>query len=66
MAALPMLMQWWFNWMTLIVVLMPLLFIRRPQGRVALACAVGLAAVAAAGVYIFRNRGRTGAEPPGS
>jgi surface polysaccharide O-acyltransferase-like enzyme len=45
-AALPVLLQWWFNWMTLVIVLMPLLFIRRPQARVALVCAVALVAVA--------------------
>jgi surface polysaccharide O-acyltransferase-like enzyme len=45
-AALPALLQGWFNWMTLVIVLMPLLFIRRPQARVALACAVVLVAIA--------------------
>jgi hypothetical protein len=45
-AALPVLLQWWFNWMAFVIVLMPLLFVRRPQARVALACAVVLIAVA--------------------
>src|SRR5688572_3494721 len=44
--ALPALLQGWFNWIGLVIVLMPLLFIRRPQARVALACAVVLVAVA--------------------
>jgi surface polysaccharide O-acyltransferase-like enzyme len=45
-AALPVFLQWWFNWLTLVIVLMPLLFIRRPQARVALVCAAVLVAVA--------------------
>lgn len=45
-AALPMLLQYWLNWMMVVIILMPLLFFRRPQGRVAIGTSVLLLAAA--------------------
>ena len=46
LAALPTLMQFWLNWMKVVIVLMPLLFIRRPQGRIAIGSSMLLIAIA--------------------
>lgn len=45
-AALSMPMQIWLNWMIVVIVLMPLIFIRRPQGRIAILCSILLIACA--------------------
>lgn len=45
-AALSMPVQLWLNWMMVVIVLMPILFIRRPQGRIAILCSIALIATA--------------------
>lgn len=36
MAALPMMIQIWLNWMLVVIIFMPLIFFRRKQGRIAI------------------------------
>lgn len=45
-AALSMPMQLWLNWMMLVVIIMPIFFFRRPQGRIAILCSILLIATA--------------------